>query len=267
MRNSDAKAPTDFRRVNGTNKTRALPATRFDQSFSAISGRRALPEAIYEMTKAGWWLLVAAAESDDYAGGEAKIVLMIVHAVVEARQVLVGFKGSHGDVPGDANIESAAGDHAESVRRASQAGTAGSEDSAGMHSADEDLCEGGEVAGAGPAIAGACQIRGEREVGVGAGDVGRMLRGEFAHDAEGAFEVEGVPDVSAVERETSTASRRRVAPDIVVVNADIHAGGALRMRGRGRERAEAESHEKQGDDLGADCLVEDCLAEDDRSED
>src|ERR1700678_242965 len=169
---------------------------------------------------------------------------MIVHAVIETRQVIVGFKGAHGDVPGEANIESAAGDQAESVRRACQAGTAGSEDSAGMHSADEHLREGGEVAGTGPAIAGACQIGGEREVGVGAGDGGGMLAGKFPHDAEGTLKVECRPDVSAVKRETSTASRRRVAPDIVVVDAYIHAGGALRVRGRGRDRAEAESQEK-----------------------
>ena len=100
-----------------------------------------------------------------------------------------------------------------------------------MHSADQHLREGGEVAGAGPAVARACQIGGEREVGVGAGDARGMLTGEFAYDAEGALEVECRPDVSAIQRETSTASRRRVAPDIVVVDADIHAGGGLRVRG------------------------------------
>ena len=104
MRTSDAKAPTDFRRVNGTNKTRALPATRFDQSFSAISGRRALPEAIYEMTKAGWWLLVAAAESDDYAGGEAKIVLMIVHPVWQRGDVVLDLHGTDGDVAREVEV-------------------------------------------------------------------------------------------------------------------------------------------------------------------
>ena len=60
-------------------------------------------------------LQLFASKPDDHAGSNAKIILMIIYAVVETCQVIVGFKGSQGNPPGYPDVESASGNHRECI--------------------------------------------------------------------------------------------------------------------------------------------------------
>ena len=61
--------------------------------------------------------LSASTKPNDQSSGDAKIVLMIIYSVIETGQIVIGFKGSQGNVPAEADIESAARDHGKGVSR------------------------------------------------------------------------------------------------------------------------------------------------------
>src|SRR5580698_3765663 len=187
-------------------------------------------------------------KANDHAGGDTKIVLMIIHSVIETRQIIVGFKGSQSNMPGEADIESATRDHRKRVSRSRQPRAAGSQASTCMGSAEECLSERPEVAAHRPAVSRTCQKRRERQVSAAARDVGRILTGDFTDDAQRAAEVKCHPGAAAVQREAPATSRRQVRPHIVVVETYIQRVprvGTLRQRGRGCRRAESESQQKK----------------------
>src|SRR5271155_1400073 len=102
-----------------------------------------------------------------------------------------------------------------------------------MRSAYECLGEWCEAAGMSPAVAGACQIRCKSQIGAAARDIRSSLARDFTDHGEGAAEFECPPAAAAIQAKTSAASVRRIAPHVVIVEANLHPGTALRRRGPG----------------------------------
>jgi hypothetical protein len=114
-----------------------------------------------------------------------------------------------------------------------------------MRSAHEYLGEWSEASHTVQGVAETCQKRSKSQVFAGAGDVRSMLTGDFTDDSDGAAEVERSLATAAIQCEASAASRRRIAPDVVIVDACIHQGTALCQRSPGNHGGEAESQEKR----------------------
>ena len=69
--------------------------------------------------------LFASAKPKNQTSCNPQIVLVIIHSVVETRQIIVSFKRPQGNVPGEPNIESTPRSHGEGVRRPRQSRAAG----------------------------------------------------------------------------------------------------------------------------------------------
>src|SRR5271154_2367949 len=118
-----------------------------------------------------------------------------------------------------------------------------------MCSAQECLGEGREAAGMSRAVAGARQIRSKSQIGAAARDIRSSLARDFTDYGEGAAEFERHPAAAAIQAKTSAASGWQIAPNVVIVEANLHPGAALRQRGPGNYGGESESQKKHGECL------------------
>src|SRR5271155_1066005 len=118
-----------------------------------------------------------------------------------------------------------------------------------MGSTEQCLSEGREVVGAPPGVARTRQIRRKSQVRAGAGYVRRMLTSNFTDDAEGVADVDAHPAASAIHREASAVSGRRIRPDVVIVDTHIHQVAPLCRRREGSHRCESENQQQKSDRL------------------